>query len=96
MTSKVLVSIIHVCAGNKGHNSVRPEVILYASLILLDRQTAYTLLLLAALLQRKGGQSKTSVLTTFEVRLHNYIPSALKHAVDVQLYANTNVPYTML
>ena len=52
----------------------------------LDRKTAYTILLLAALLQRKGGQGKTSVLTTFEVRVHNYTASTFKHELDMQLY----------
>ena len=94
----MLVSIAHVCAANKGHNSVPPDVILHATLTPLDRKTAYTILLLAALLQRKGGQCKTSVLTTFEVRVHNYIASTFKHALDMQLHmhATNNDIYTAL
>ena len=41
---------------------------------LADRRTTYSLLLLTALLQRKGGLGRMSLLTTFKVRLQdNYI-----------------------
>ena len=98
VTNKALVSIARVCVANKGHNSVPPDVIRHATLMPLDRKTAYTILLLATLLQRKGGQCKTSVLTRFVVRVHNYIASTFKHALDMQLYmhATNNALYTTL